>query len=538
LIRSTPLLASVECNSSSDAPSNRPPTFTARSVLLDDACVPVVDLAHPCVLGRENRTPSTLSSSTAKPAERPPSGLAQRRRSVLGMPDVLGPPPGNTQDAFFPRANAAALPTIVSGAGPILVDDRGRTLIDVCSGPFLAALGQGNERVLHAMLEQGRLLTYTYSRSTRHAANATLSGRLAAIAGPGLERVHLTSGGSEANEMAIKMLRARAVARGEIDRSRIITLMPGYHGATIQTLGINGDVGVSALWGPLTIEAERIPAPLTFRAPSPLAAADDSIAALVATIARVGADRMLAVVMEPIGGQASGANVPHPSSARRVRQICDGAGIGLVFDEIVTAFRTGAYLAAHHDPQAAPDLVTLAKGLGAGYAPLGAVLAPATMADELADSIGFVVSHSYDANPIACAAGTAVLDEIVEHDLVANATTIGARLRDGLVQIAATNPLVGDVRGRGSLLGIELVADPDTNAMFPADTDPGARIVQLGLDHGLLLYSRRQNGGRFGDWLLVAPPLTLDEHHADLIVERLDATLAVAARELGARTRR
>jgi adenosylmethionine-8-amino-7-oxononanoate aminotransferase len=446
--------------------------------------------------------------------------------------------PGNTQDAFFPRSSAAAMPTIVSGRGPILVDDRGRELIDVCAGPFLAGLGQGNERVLQAMIEQGRMLTYTYSRTTRHAANAALSGRLAEIAGAGFERVHLTSGGSEANEMAIKMLRARAVARGETDRCRVISLMPGYHGATVQTLGINGDLGVSALWGPLTVEAERIPAPLTFRAPSPRAAADRSIAALEATIERLGAERVLAMVMEPIGGQATGVNVPHPSFARRVREICDRSGIGLVFDEIVTAFRTGAYLAAHHDPEATPDLVTLAKGLGAGYAPLGAVLAPAALADELADSIGFVVSHSYDANPIACAAGSAVLDEIVERDLVANAATVGARLRAGLDEIARTNDLVGDVRGLGALLAIELVADPATDAMFPADVDPGGRIVQLGIEHGLLLYSRRQNGGRFGDWLLVAPPLTIDGHHADAIIERLGATLTAAATELAVSTAR
>jgi adenosylmethionine-8-amino-7-oxononanoate aminotransferase len=439
---------------------------------------------------------------------------------------------GNTQDAFFPRAAAATMPTIVAGAGAVLIDDLGRELIDVCSGPFLANLGQGNERVLRAMYEQGRQLTYTYSRSTRHPANAALTQRLAAVAGAGFECAHLTSGGSEANEMALKMLRTRALARGEKERCRVITLMPGYHGATVQTLGLNGDVGVSAQWGPLTVEAERIPAPLTFRSVSSLAAADDSIGALEEAVERIGPETMLAIMIEPIGGQASGVNVPHPSFARRVRQICDRFGIGLVFDEIVTAFRTGAYLAAHHDPEAKPDLVTLAKGLGAGYAPLGAVLAPQALADELADSIGFVVSHSYDACPIACAAGAAVLDEIIEHDLVNSAAAIGARLRVGLDEIAAGHSLVGDVRGRGLLLAIELVADPDTNAKFPASVDPGGRLVQLGLEHGLLLYSRRQNGGLFGDWLLIAPPLNIDEHTADEIISRLDAVLAVARREI------
>jgi len=439
---------------------------------------------------------------------------------------------GNTQDAFFPRTASAAMPTIVSGRGAVLVDDRGRELIDVCSGPFLTSIGQGDERVLQAMLAQGRTLTYTYSRSTRHRSNAELTARLGHLGGPGLDCVHLTSGGSEANEMALKLLRARAVARKEVERTRIITLMPGYHGATVQTLGINGDVGVSALWGPLTVEAERIPAPLTFRAPSPLAAADASVDALLAAIERIGPERVLAVMIEPIGGQASGVNVPDPSFARRIRRICDRTGIALVFDEVVTAFRTGAALVAHHDPSAMPDLVTLAKGLGAGYAPLGAVLAPQSLADELADSIGFVVSHSYDACPMACAAGRAVLDVIVEDDLIANAARIGAVLRHGLEEIAAEVSMVGDVRGRGALLAIELVAEPATNAKFAAEADPGARIVQIGLEHGLLLYSRRQNGGRFGDWLLVAPPLNVTDELASSIVERLRSVLLTAQREL------
>jgi adenosylmethionine-8-amino-7-oxononanoate aminotransferase len=437
-----------------------------------------------------------------------------------------------TQDAFFPRAAAAAMPTIVGGSGPLLVDDRGRTLIDVCSGPFLAALGQGNERVLQAMHDQGKQLTYTYSRTTRTAANAALVERLTELAGPGFERAHLTSGGSEAIEMALKMLRAHAVASGRSERHRVISLMPGYHGATVLTLGLNGDVGAPALWGPMTVSSHKVPAPLTFRAPSAEHAATASLEALAAAIDELGAEQVLAFVVEPIGGQSSGVNVPHPSFLRGARALCDRHGIALVYDEIVTAMRTGEFLVAHHDPLARPDLVVLAKGLGAGYAPLGAVLTSAALADELADSTGFVVSHSYDANPIACAAGRAVLDEVVERNLVSHAGRVGDRVCSGLHALAADSPLIGDVRGRGLLLAIELVADRSTAAMFGADVDPGAVLVRHGLDHGLLLYSRRQNGGRFGDWLLVAPPLVTDEATADEIVTRLGDTLRAATREL------
>lgn len=436
---------------------------------------------------------------------------------------------GNTQDAFFPAATATRMPTIVGGRGETLVDDRGRELIDVCAGPFLTSIGQGNERVLAAMAEQGRRLTYTYSRSTRHPANAELAARLATLAGPGFERVHLTSGGSEANEMAIKMLRALAIARGENGRCRIITLMPGYHGATVQTLAMNGDLAAEAMWGPLTVQAARIPAPLTYRAASPAAAAADTLAALVETIERLDPATVLAFVLEPVGGQASGVNVPDPSFLPGARAICDRFGIALVYDEVVTAFRTGANFAAHHQPAALPDLITVAKGLGAGYAPLGAVLTSAAIADELAGSTGFVVSHSYDACPMACAAGSAVLDEIVERDLVSSAGRVGARIRAGLEELAGQSPLIGDVRGMGLLQAVELVRDKASAAKFPADVDPGATALQIGLEHGLLLYSRRQNGGAFGDWLLVAPPLTTDESLADRILERLGDVLQRAA---------
>jgi len=443
-------------------------------------------------------------------------------------PPVLGV----TQDVFFDRGWGCQMPTIVAGEGIHLIDSHGRRLLDVCSGPFLANLGQGNERVLQAMLEQGRKLTYTYSRTTRHAANAALAERLARLAGPGLERAHLTSGGSEAVEMALKFLRAHAVATGQAERRAVISLMPGYHGATLQTLATNGDLQADALWGPMAVPSAKVPAPLTFRASSPEAAAAASLAALEETVARIGPEQVLALVVEPIGGQASGVNVPHPSFLTGARAICDRNGVRLVFDEIVTAFRTGRFLAAQHHPEALPDIAVMAKGLGAGYCPLGAALMPAALVEELAASGGFLVSHSYDANPIACAAGAAVLDEVVERDLIAHAERTGARLRHGLEELASRSPLIGDVRGRGLLLAIELVADRDSLGQFPAAVDPGAAVLRHGLDHGLLLYSRRQNQGCFGDWLLIAPPLVIDDQGCDELLCGLGASLEAASDEL------
>ncbi len=445
-----------------------------------------------------------------------------RARAALGGP----------QDVFYASATTGEFPRLVRGEGVYLWDDLGNRYLDVASGAFLSNLGQGNERVLSAMVEQGRQLTYSYVRNTRHDANAGLSGRLARLAGPGLERVHLSSGGSEAVEVAIKLLRQYAVATGEGRRHRVLTLLPSYHGGTLGTLGMNGDHALPEVYGPLAVFSEKIPAPLTCRAPSPEAAARASIEALEETIRRVGSDTVLALVVEPVGGQASGANVPHPLFFREARRLCAEHGFFLVFDEIVSAFRTGRFLAAHHEPEALPDLVVLAKGLGSGYMPLGAVLAPARLVDELAGLTGFHVSHSADANPIASAAGSAVLDEIEERGLIERAAVAGARLRTGLERIAAGSPLVGEVRGLGLLLALELVRDLDGMKRFGPDVDPADCVRHHGARHGLLVYSRRQNGGLYGDWILVTPPLVISDAECDELLDRLGRALEDAAADL------
>ena len=184
---------------------------------------------------------------------------------------------------------------------------------------------------------------------------------------------------------------------------------------------------------------------------------------------------MLAFVCEPVGGQSSGANVPDPLFFSEVRRICSQHGIRVIYDEIMSAVRSGKFLAAHFQPDAMPDLVVMAKGLGAGYAPLGAVLAPASMVDELAGLTGFNVAHTFNANPICCAAGVAVIDEVVDHDLMGNAERMGEYLRAGLEGLKERSPLIGDVRGRGLLNAIELVADRDTQATFGQGVDPGDR---------------------------------------------------------------
>jgi adenosylmethionine-8-amino-7-oxononanoate aminotransferase len=204
----------------------------------------------------------------------------------------------------------------------------------------------------------------------------------------------------------------------------------------------------------------------------------------------------------------------------------------LVFDEICTAFRTGELLAARHDPDALPDMAVLSKGLGGGYVPAGAVLTSAAFTSELASFGGYQVSQSLDANPIASAAVAALLDEVAERGLIAHAAAVGDRILRGLTEVARRSPIVGDVRGRGLFIGVEFVADKATKERF-TERDPAECVRRHGLDHGLLMYTRRQNNGIYGDWIVVAPPLVTTFSEADVLVERLDATIAASARELG-----
>ena len=308
--------------------------------------------------------------------------------------------------------------------------------------------------------------------------------------------------------------------------------MPGYHGATLQTLALNGDIGVPALWGPLAVESQKIPAPLTFRAPSPEAAAAASCAALEAAILRIGPEQVLAFVMEPVGGR-------RPGPTCRTRRSCAGPGRSAP----ATAFtwcstRSSAPSAPAGSsppttiPRPRPTWWCSPRDSPPGYAPLGAALVSAALAEEVAATTGFTVSHSYDASPIACAARAAVLDEVTKHRLIDRAAALGARLRDGLDRIAGASPLIGDVRRRGLLLALELVADKQTSRRFPEHADPAAIIRRHGLDHGLLLYSRRQNVGRYGDWLLIAPPPVIDEPTCDELIDRLETTLTAATPDI------
>ncbi len=453
------------------------------------------------------------------------------------MPPV--PAIGGGEEIFRARSSPVPLPLIVRAEGIYQWDEDGNRYIDLSSGPIVSNIGHGNARVADAMAHQARTMDFAYSRVARQQPNIDLADRIARLAGPGFERVFLSSGGSEANEIAIKFLRSYDLAFGTAKRTKVITLMPSYHGGSMFALAMSGDDDLVPYLEGFQPLQERVPAPLTYR----LAAnhtvetyARHCADALDQKIKALGPESVLAFVMEPVGGVATGCNVAHPDYYRRVREICTRHGIALVFDEILCGTgRTGKFLAAHNWPDALPDVVVMAKGLGSGYAPLGATLFPAKWADRLAETVGFGFSHTYCANPISCATGVAVLEEYERQNVIANTVEMGAYLRKGLEVLKSQTSVIGDIRGLGLCMAVELVTDKETKAVFPLDFAATDHMRIAGLKHGLIIYARRTAKGRNGEWIIVSPPMNITRGECDECLTALRSTLAEFEKDVRAR---
>ena len=457
----------------------------------------------------------------------------ERAATLLGEDQRGGP-----IQVFLAKPGTPRRPRIARGEGIYLWDEAGRRYIDVSSGPVANNLGSGNARVLEAMRRQAEAVAFAFPGVFESEANVRLADLLTELAGPGLERAFFVSGGSEATESAIKLCRQYALAKGEAGRCKVISREPGYHGGTLGALAVTGDEHQHAVFGPLLRAMPKVPAPFTYRLPpnhSRESYARHCAQALEDRILEEGAETILAFFMEPVGGLATGALVADDVYFTMVREICDRYGVLLVFDEVMSgAGRTGKFLAADHWPQARPDLVILAKGIAAGYTPMGCVLASKEMVAAVAGAGGFMNGFTYFANPLSCAIGHAVLQEVVEKNLIENAARRGRQLKERLEAIAGRSAIVGDVRGLGLLLAVELVADKATQRQIPLELQAPARLQAIGMEQGLALYSRRTSYGAYGDWVMVSPPLTVTEAEVDEIAEGLERVFAAYQAELAA----
>ncbi len=426
-------------------------------------------------------------------------------------------------------------PLVDRAEGIYLFDQQGRKVIDGSSGAMVVNIGHSNPNVLAAMRAQLERVTFAYRLHFENDAAEDLAARLVEHMPPGMDKVFFVSGGSEAVESCLKMARQYAVAKGQHSRFKVISRFPSYHGSTLGALAVTGYTALAQPFAPMMHEMPKIPAPTAYLDRDGLTMEERGLRyadMLEAEIRAQGPETVLAFIMEPVGGASTGALVAPDSYYGRIREICDRWGIILIYDEVMSgAGRTGKFLAADHWGQK-PDLIALSKGFASGYSPLGAMVAPDWMVQPVLDAGGFQHGHTYAGNPLACAAGLAVLDEIRRQDLIGNAARMGDRLKARLEGLKNRFPFIGDVRGKGLLLAAEMVADPMTMQPLPKEMNAYNRIVDLAYERGLIIYSRRTRGGFEGDHFLVCPPMIIDEAQVDEIMAILEDSLTVLAAEL------
>ncbi|MEO5699541.1 MAG: aspartate aminotransferase family protein [Casimicrobiaceae bacterium] len=439
------------------------------------------------------------------------------------------------------RSLRTSLRYAVGGDGCHLIDAQGNRYLDASGGAAVSSLGHSNRRVVEAIQRQVAQLPYAHTSFFTNQPVEELAQRLIdrAPAGFGAGRAAFVGSGSEAMEVALKLARQYFVERGEPARSHFIARRMSYHGNTLGALSVGGHFQRRAMYAPLLMPVSHIAPCHAYR----FRAADETDEAyglrcaneLGEAIERVGPERVAAFVAEPVVGATLGSVTAPSGYFRRVREICDRHGVLFIADEVMCGTgRTGSMFAMEQEG-ACPDIITLGKGLGAGYLPIGAALAAERVLAPIEGNSGVLANgHTYMSHAVACAGALAVLKCVEDDDLLTNVRTQGARLDEALRKRFDAHPHVGDIRGRGLLQAIELVADRSTKQPFPARSGLAERIRSIALDHGLVCYpSSGSVDGESGEHVLLAPPYIITAELVDEIVDRLAATLDTALREVG-----
>lgn len=441
----------------------------------------------------------------------------------------------------FHRSACAVPPSAVSARGLTITDAAGRRYLDAAGGAAVSCIGHGDPRVIEAIARQAAAVEYVHSGAFTTAPAEELATHLVRVTPEPLERVYIVGSGSEAVEAAIKMARQYHLERGEPDRHHVISRLQSYHGNTLGALARGGSEGRRKPYLPMLSEAARIAPCFAYRGQQAGESAEAygrrAAEMLEAEILRLGPGSVAAFIAETVVGATTGAVAPAPGYFRQIREICDRHGVLLILDEVMCGtFRCGPFLACEAEG-VVPDIVTLAKGLGGGYLPIGAVMCSAGVHRAFADgSGGFVHGHTYMAHPLACAAALAVQQVIEQDGLAERVIPTGDRLDMLLRDRFADHPNVGDIRGRGLLRAIELVEDRQTKTPFAASHAVAARIGACAKELGLLVYPGSGTAdGTLGDHVLLAPPYNVTDEELTEIADRL--ALAVAD-TLGAVSRR
>jgi len=434
------------------------------------------------------------------------------------------------------RSLRGTLPLAVAGHGIRIVDSEGREYLDASGGAAVSCLGHGHPDVIRAMHEQIDKIAYAHTSFFSTAVAEELADRLVANAPPGISHVYLVSGGSEAIEAALKLARQYFVEIGQPQRRHFIARRQSYHGNTLGALAVGGNEWRRRQFAPLLIDVAHVSPCYEYRdrraGETPEAYGARLAQELEETIARLGGENVIAFCAETVVGATAGAMPPVPGYFRRIREICDRHGILFLADEVMCGMGRTGTLHAIEQEGVAPDLMAIAKGLGGGYQPIGAVLVNEKIIAAVAKASGFFQhGHTYIGHPVACAAALAVQKVIERDDLLAAVRRLGVHLRERLTATMGKHPHVGDIRGRGLFMALELVDDRESKRPFDPALRLHAHVRAEAMARGLMVYPMGGTiDGRQGDHVLLAPPFVATEAEIDQIVSRLapavDAAIA------------
>lgn len=432
-----------------------------------------------------------------------------------------------SSQALFYQAGAE-LPIVNHGKGIYLWDTNGQRYIDACSGAITCSLGHQHPAINAAIKAQLDQVAFTYRTQFESQSAIDLADKMVALSDQQLQRVFFVGSGSEAVESAMKLARQYFFSKGEMQRKHFVSLRPSYHGSTLGALGLTGYQPLEAPFEDLITPSIKVPSPDFYRYK------EDSIEAHIAAVlaeteAAMSAapeGSIAAFAIEPVGGASTGARLINKRYLQGIRDLCDRFGCFLIMDEVLSGIgRTGAWFAWQHWG-VVPDILALAKGMGAGYYPVAAIMAKDTIVDQVQSTGGFMHGHTYAGNPLACATGLAVLEVMQKEKLVDHVQEQGRYLQQQLLELKTKYSSIGDVRGIGYLQGVELVQDRQKKTAFPAEMNAFSKVTACAKARGLLIYPRRCLNGLAGDHFLVTPPLNTTRDEIDEIVALLDLSLS------------
>ena len=432
----------------------------------------------------------------------------------------------------FPRHTKNIPPLALTGEGCYLLDASGKRYFDGSGGAAVSCLGHGDPEVIEAVKTQVEKLAFAHTGFFTSEPAEKLADLLIANAPGELDRVLFVSGGSEANEAAIKLARQYFVEKGETNRRFLIARRQSYHGNTLGALAVGGNQWRRKQFSPLLVDVSHISPCFEYADRNPEESTFDYgqrvAQELEDEILRLGTDSVIAFLAEPVVGATAGAVPAVEGYFTRIREICDRYGVLLILDEVMCGMgRTGHLFACEAD-NVTPDIACIAKGLGAGYQPIGAMLCSSEIYRTIEEGSGFFQhGHTYLGHPVATAAGCAVLEAILSRDLVSRVRRMGERFDKALRDQFSEHAHVGDIRGRGLFRGIELVADKVCKSPFAPEKRLAAGIKKAAFDQGLICYPMSgTRDGVNGDHILLAPPFIIEDDQIDEVVTKLDTAIS------------